>query len=119
MTVLGDVSDSCFGIDKQSPVNAIRIVRINNLCDAEEYLIVIREATIGRSAGNGIVIDHETVSDIHAKLLFREDRYWIEDLNSRHGMAVNGELIAPGREIALDPQTRITLGDVALEFTGR
>lgn len=119
MTVLGDVSDSCFGIDKQSPVNTIRIARINNLCDAEEYLIVIREATIGRSAGNGIVIESETVSDIHAKLFFREDRYWIEDLNSRHGTAVNGERIEPGRENALDPQARITIGDVSLEFAGR
>lgn len=119
MTVLGDVSDSCFGIDKQSPLNAIRIVRINNLRGAEEYLIVVREATIGRSAGNGIVLDSDKVSDIHAKLFFREDRYWIEDLNSRHGTTVDGEPVAPGRETALGLQARITIGDAALDFVGR
>ena len=119
MTVLGDVSKSCFGIDKQSPVNAIRITRINNLSAEEEYLVVIREATIGRSAGNAIVIDRETVSDIHAKIFFRDDRYWVEDLNSRCGTTIDGTAIEPGREAPLAHRARITVGDVSLEFTGK
>ena len=119
MTVLGDVSNSCFGINKQSAVNAIRIVRTNNLNGIEEYLILIREATIGRSSVNGIVIDHESISDIHAKIIFRDDRYWIEDLNSRHGTCIDGKALEPGIEMSLDAQARITMGDVSLDFIGR
>lgn len=119
MTVLGDVSNSCFGINKQSPVNAIRIVRVNNLSGMEEYLILIREITIGRNALNGIVVDHESISDIHAKILFRNDRYWIEDLNSRHGTCIDGKALEPGVEMLLETQAHISIGNVSMNFLGR
>ncbi|OQW98050.1 MAG: hypothetical protein BWK74_05470 [Desulfobacteraceae bacterium A6] len=119
LSVLGDISDSCFGIDKQGAVNAVRITRINNFSRGAEYIIIIREVTIGRSAGNGIVIDDESVSDIHAKIFYRGDRYWIEDLNSRHGTKVNDAVIGPGKEIPLEMQARISIGNTVLDFAGR
>ena len=117
-TVLGDSSNSCFGIDKKGDINAIKLKRRNNYVDGEEYMILIREATIGRSRGNGIVIDREKVSVIHAKLFYRDGQYWIEDLNSRHGTLVNGQELEHGIEAPLGIQADITIGDVEMTFKG-
>ena len=117
-TVLGDTSDSCFGIDKKGTVDAIKLKRRNNYTEGEKYIILIREMTVGRSPSNGIVIDNESVSDIHAKVFFRDNQYWIEDLNSRYGTWVNDKKIEPGNEVSLNKQAEIILGNVQLTFQG-
>lgn len=45
--------------------------------------------TIGRYAGNSIIIPDEQVSRIHARLTKTGDSYTIEDLNSSNGLFVN------------------------------
>jgi len=117
-TVLGEMTDSCFGIDRKGSINAIKIRRRNNYSDEEKYIILIREMTIGRSKSNGIFLDSEKVSDIHAKVFYRDGQYWIEDLNSRHGTWVNGNKVAPGDEASLGKQAEIIIGDVNLSFQG-
>ncbi|MGD8634718.1 MAG: FHA domain-containing protein, partial [Anaerolineales bacterium] len=45
---------------------------------------------IGRAADNTIVLDDEIVSAHHARLSYLSDRqWWLEDLGSRNGTAVN------------------------------
>ena len=117
-TVFGDRTNSCFGVDKQASVDAIKLKRRNNFGDGEEYLILIREVSLGRSRSNGISIESETVSDIHARLFYRDDQYWIEDLNSRHGTWVNGIKLSAGTETKLGMQSQITLGDTVFQFNG-
>ena len=117
-TVLGEMTDSCFGIDRKGSINAIKIRRRNNYSEEEKYIVLIREMTIGRSKSNGIFLDSEKVSDIHAKVFYRDGQYWIEDLNSRYGTSVNGSKIAPGDEASLGKQAEIIVGDVSLNFQG-
>jgi len=117
-TVLGEMTDSCFGIDRKGSINAIKIRRRNNYSEEEKYIILIREMTIGRSKSNGIFLDSEKVSDIHAKVFYRDGQYWVEDLNSRHGTRVNGTKVAPGDEASLGKQSEIIVGDVSLNFQG-
>jgi hypothetical protein len=117
-TILGEKSDSCFGIDKKGVMNTIKFKRLNNDPEGEEYLIVIREVTIGKDRTNGIVINGEKVSDIHARIFYRDQGYWIEDLNSRHGTWVNGERIGFGAEVSLDRQAEIVIGDTKILFEG-
>jgi pSer/pThr/pTyr-binding forkhead associated (FHA) protein len=74
--------------------------------------------TIGRSKSNGIFLDSEKVSDIHAKVFYRDGQYWVEDLNSRLGTWVNGTKVAPGDEASLGKQSEIIVGDVSLNFQG-
>lgn len=112
------MSDSCFGIDKKSMVDVIKFRRRNNYTDGEKYIILIREVTIGRSRSNGIVIDGDKVSDIHAKIFYRDGQYWIEDLNSRHGTWVNGERANPREEVSLAKQSEIVIGGVTMNFEG-
>jgi pSer/pThr/pTyr-binding forkhead associated (FHA) protein len=118
VTVLGDSANSCFGIDKRGDINAIRLKRRNNYVDGEEYMILIREVTIGRSNGNGIVLDGDKVSDIHAKLFYRDGQYWLEDLNSGCGTKVNGQELVQGIEAPLGKHAEITIGDVDMTFDG-
>jgi len=58
---------------------------------------------IGRAADNSLVIPDETVSAHHARLAFQEGQWWLEDLGSRNGTAVNG--------IPLEGPLVVTYGD--------
>lgn len=59
-----------------------------------EYPVTGATLSIGRGAGNDIVIDHPAVSSAHARLVAEAGRYAIEDLNSTNGTFVNGQRIA-------------------------
>ncbi len=48
---------------------------------------------IGRAPENRIVLTDSSVSRQHARLFSREDAWWIEDLGSKNGTKVNGNLI--------------------------
>ncbi len=59
---------------------------------------------IGRAADNTLPIVDETVSAYHARVTFRGGQWWLEDLGSRNGTAVN--------DIPVDQPLVITYGDV-------
>jgi hypothetical protein len=44
---------------------------------------------IGRAADNGVHLEDVTVSAYHAQITYREGHWWLEDLGSRNGTAVN------------------------------
>jgi pSer/pThr/pTyr-binding forkhead associated (FHA) protein len=117
-TVMGDISDSCFGIDKKGAINLIRLRRRNNASSVEEYIILIRELTIGSSRGNEIVLNGDKVQDRHARVFYKNNQYWIEDLNSRYGTWVNGKEIKPGIGIPLGEKSGIVIGDIAFSSMG-
>ena len=50
------------------------------------------------------VISLPTVSRIHAKIRKKEDAYYLTDMNSRNGTAVNGRLLLPDEEYRLEPE---------------
>lgn len=86
----------------------------------DEYIILLREVTLGSISTNGIVIKGDRVSDIHARILYRDGIYMIEDLNSLHGTFVNGLKLDPGTECGLTEDAVITIGDteIGFELTG-
>jgi len=62
------------------------------------------EMTIGRAAGCGIVLDHDTfISQVHARVFQQGSDTWLEDLGSTNGTFVNGE--------RLDAPVRLRKGD--------
>jgi pSer/pThr/pTyr-binding forkhead associated (FHA) protein len=71
------------------------------------------EVTFGRSRGATLVIDHEKVSRLHARITRRGAHVAVEDLGSRNGTRVNGvRLEAPARlaggdEIAVGPAVAV------------
>ncbi|HAY85933.1 MAG TPA: hypothetical protein DCY42_13760 [Chloroflexi bacterium] len=48
---------------------------------------------IGRHINNNVIINEPLVSRYHARILFRENKFFIEDLGSTHGTMVNGQKI--------------------------
>ena len=53
------------------------------------------------------VISLPTVSRIHAKIKKKEDAYYLTDMNSRNGTAVNGRLLLPDEEYQLETEDEV------------
>ncbi len=64
---------------------------------------LIANNRIGRAVDNTLVLHDETASAHHALLSFHEGQWWLEDLGSRNGTAVNG--------ITLEGPLVLTYGD--------
>ncbi|HEX2053277.1 MAG TPA: DUF3662 and FHA domain-containing protein [Actinomycetota bacterium] len=71
------------------------------------------EVTMGRSSSNGIVVDDPNASRSHARLIRREDGWWITDLDSTNGTLVNEVMI---KERRLSHGDRIKIGATELEY---
>jgi len=65
---------------------------------------------VGRAPGNHIRLSDTYVSRRHLKVIRREERYFIEDLNSKNGTSADGELIDPGVEIEVREGVPIVIG---------
>ncbi len=76
------------------------------------------EITIGRHSSCDIVLPDRRVSRFHARLVRKEHRYFIEDLDSKNGTFVNGEPVeAPtplndGDEISIALAFKLVFVDV-------
>ncbi|HLK37655.1 MAG TPA: GGDEF domain-containing protein [Polyangiaceae bacterium] len=68
---------------------------------------------IGRSAGNDLFLDQESISRHHARIAFDGKQYWVSDLNSTNGTFVNDE---PIREQRLRDGDQIRVGRSILKF---
>lgn len=66
------------------------------------------EITVGRGAGNLLVLDDGMLSRHHARCFLKGDTAWIEDLGSRHGTFVNGRRVEGAS--ALREGDRLLLG---------
>jgi hypothetical protein len=69
---------------------------------------------LGRENKNGISIDDEQISKQHAAIRYENDFYWIEDLQSKNGVYLNGKrIVEPER---LYNGTLIKMGTTLLKF---
>jgi pSer/pThr/pTyr-binding forkhead associated (FHA) protein len=71
------------------------------------------ELLVGRHHGCDVVLDEPTVSRMHARLLFRDGSWVVQDLESTNGTIVNGAQV--GR-CSLRPGDRILLGNALLRI---
>ena len=62
------------------------------------------------------VISPPTVSRIHAKIKKKEDAYYLTDMNSRNGTAVNGRLLLPDEEYQLEPEDEVDFAQARYIF---
>ncbi len=62
----------------------------------ETWPLEHRTLTIGRSPDCDIVLDDRQISRLHARVVWRDDHYEIEDLASKNGTHLNGrDVVAP------------------------
>ncbi len=81
--------------------------------DAEPIAVdVVKSMIAGRSQNCDFSIDDEKMSRQHFAITEREGMFWIEDLNTTNGTAVNGQRLAAPRMLAKGD--RIEAGDIAM-----
>ena len=71
------------------PAEAMLLVK-GGQYDGEIIPLSLGITTIGRATFNDIVVDHEGVSRLHARIQADSAGYWILDLGSSNGTYVNG-----------------------------
>lgn len=71
-------------------------------------------STIGRNITNSIVIDDKMISNYHAVVINENDEVWIEDLESRNGIFLNGLKIE--NKAKLNDGCIIKLGSTMLRY---
>ena len=72
------------------------------------------ELTIGRIQGNDLMLPKGNVSKKHARIVFRDGRYIVTDLNSTNGTYVNRRRI--NQATIVRPGDRIYVGDFILRI---
>src|SRR3954451_21632548 len=65
---------------------------------------------IGRLVSSEIVLDHKTVSRIHAGINFRDSRYEIVNLSSSGKITLNGRPLGPQKDDILADGDTIQIG---------
>lgn len=83
----------------------------------EKHFELDREISyLGRGHENDIIVDEPSVSRVHARIIRKGSQYFVEDLGSRNGTWVKGNVIAKGKEIEAQEGCLITLGDVLIRL---
>jgi pSer/pThr/pTyr-binding forkhead associated (FHA) protein len=66
---------------------------ISNTLDDQTRTYTTTEVLIGRNPGSTFPIRNETVSSSHARLIYRQNQWWVEDLHSTNGTFLNEERV--------------------------
>jgi hypothetical protein len=70
------------------------ITIINTMADQEKSQSYIKPVIIlGREEACDFLLDDQTVSSHHARLAYRKQQWWLEDLASTNGTFLNGDAV--------------------------
>ena len=75
-------------------------------------LLSSKGISIGRSSSCDITIAHSSISSKHAVFSLSGGRLLITDCGSSYGTFVDGNKIAVGNHVAINPQTKLSLADL-------
>jgi pSer/pThr/pTyr-binding forkhead associated (FHA) protein len=75
-----------------------------------------RRILVGRAPSADLRLDDPRVSRLHARIEMREDGVYVEDLGSRNGTTVDGNVVSVPRRLEVDDE--VTVGSAALVFRG-
>jgi len=101
--------------EKSPGVNQTAAQVIIEQGDEQGKCVVLRPVTaIGRSAANVLPINDPFASTSHAMILWREDLWWIEDLESHNGTFLNDERVT--QPVPLTSGDHVRIGETILRF---
>ena len=66
-------------------------------------IATVKGITIGRLEGNDLILDHPSVSRVHARLWIEAGRVYLEDLGSSNGTFIGERRLAKGWRSLLKP----------------
>lgn len=83
----------------------------------ERFVLEQPIVVIGKMPGAAqLILKEATVSRIHARMIRREDGYYLEDMNSKNGTYVNEELLESQKQVKLKAGDKISFADVAYTY---
>jgi serine/threonine protein kinase len=85
--------------------------------DGRKFPVDRRGATIGRDAGNDVVLPYRQVSRRHAQIQCSQADCTVMDMGSTNGTFVNGTLLRPRKRHPLRPGDQLGIGPVVLMAT--
>ncbi len=72
----------------------------------------------GRGSDNDIKLEGRELSRKHFKFVKKGKRLYVEDLKSRNGTRLNGEVIVPGREFVVKENDILSIGNSEFQVNG-
>lgn len=105
MILWRDLKNQAQTLSKQK-VPALEISLMNGDGRAEELRFTSPEIVIGRHPSCEWVLNNDTVSSRHARMVYHHDQWWLEDLNSRNGTFLNGSALEAPAVLANQDQVR-------------
>jgi len=93
-----------------------RICIFNGTLRGRSFDLKDASTLIGRGPDNDIRINDSSVSRRHAKIVRENDKYFIEDLNSRNGTSVNGIVLRNGDRLEVQEDVPIVLGNLMINL---
>jgi pSer/pThr/pTyr-binding forkhead associated (FHA) protein len=79
-----------------------------------DRLPLLPVTTLGRALTNTVVLADSFASAEHARLTQRDDRWWLEDMDSRNGTFLNQVRLQPGRPVAVVEGDLLGVGSIRL-----
>jgi signal transduction histidine kinase len=73
-----------------------------------------RSYTLGRARQNDLCLNEPSISKVHARILYDQERFHIEDQGSLHGVYVNAAKV---QKTELTPGAQVQLGNLTLKFS--
>ncbi len=95
-TVVYQMNDATIVVDRGAKP---KLIFLDGEFKGKEVSIDKPIFTIGRVAGNDLVIPHPSVSKQHCRIVKKGDSYIVEDFGSTNGTFVNGEKVEKSREL--------------------
>lgn len=92
----------CFSSMRRHRRDEDALIMLVNTATAQSTPVLYWENSIGRGKGNDIIVDDMTVSRDHAVLLRRKAGWFINDVGSKSGTYVNGEMTQGRTPIMID-----------------
>jgi pSer/pThr/pTyr-binding forkhead associated (FHA) protein/tetratricopeptide (TPR) repeat protein len=93
----------------------VRVVLVADGDDEQKEWSFTRHFSIGRHTGSDIRIKDESVSRFHSNVLFKEGKWWIQDMNSANGTFVNDKKISK-QQLGLQTQLRLGINGPLLNM---
>jgi signal transduction histidine kinase len=79
------------------------------------YFLKPRSYTVGRARHNDLCLSESSISKVHARILYEDGAFAIEDQGSLHGVYVDAQPVR--QRSALASGARVQLGNVTLKFS--
>ena len=109
-TVVYQMNDATIVINKQ---NNPKLIFLDGEFKGKEVEIDKPIFTIGRIAGNDLVIPDPGVSKRHSRIVRKNEKFYIEDFDSTNGIYINGEKVEKGE---LKSGDTLEIGPAKIQF---